>query len=234
MKVSNKTSRARYLVDRRRSYGDGCAAAHALELVGDRWALLVVRELLLGPKRFTDLRTSLHGISANVLTQRLEELVHAGIARSRRLPAPAFVAVYELTEWGLELEPVIIGIGRWAARSPGLKKGLPFSVNSSVLSLRAMFSPERARDFEARIELRLSGLEFRAVIAGGKLDLVPGRLEAPDATLETHPDTLVAVIYGGRSIAEAKRSGELAVRGRLEVVRRFVTLFPLPEPAPVA
>jgi DNA-binding HxlR family transcriptional regulator len=234
MKVSNKTSRARYLVDRKRGYDDGCAAAHALELVGDRWALLVVRELLLGPKRFTDLRASLPKISANVLTQRLEELVHAGIARSRKLPAPAFVAVYELTDWGLELEPVIVAVGRWAARSPYLRKGRPFSVNSSVLSLRAMFSPERARDFEARIGLRLSGLDFGAVIADGTLELLPGTLEEPDAELETDPDTLVALIYGGRSITEAKRSGELVVTGRLEVVRRFVTLFPLPEPAPVA
>jgi DNA-binding HxlR family transcriptional regulator len=232
MKASNKTSRPRYLVGKKRSYEDGCAVAHALELVGDRWALLVVRELLLGPKRFTDLRAGLPGISANVLTQRLDELVRAGVARSRKLPAPAFVAVYELTEWGHGLEPVLMAVGRWAARSPHLPIGRPFSVSSSVLSLRAMFSPALARGFDARVALRISGLPFRAVVASGKLELEPGDLDAPEATLETDPDTLVAVIYGGRSLSEAKRSGSLQLAGKPEVLKRFVTLFPLPNPAP--
>ena len=234
MKASNKTSRPRYLAAKKRSYDDGCAVAHALELVGDRWALLVVRELLLGPKRFTDLRAGLPGISANVLTQRLDELVRAGVARSRKLPAPAFVAVYELTEWGYALEPVLIAVGRWAARSPHLPSGRPFSVSSSVLSLRAMFSSALSRDFEARIALLVSGLPFRAVVAAGKLELEPGELERRDAILETDPDTLVAVIYGGVRLTDAKRRGGLRITGKADVVQRFVKLFPLPDPAPAA
>src|SRR5690349_23072333 len=101
----------------KRSYEDGCAAAHALDLIGERWALLVVRELVLGPKRFTDLRAGLPGISPNVLTQRLEELEAAAIVQRRKLPPPASAWVYELTDWGLELESVIMALGRWGARS---------------------------------------------------------------------------------------------------------------------
>ena len=95
-----------------RSYEDGCAAAHALDLIGERWALLVVRELLLGPKRFTDLRAGLPNVSPNVLAQRLRELEQAGVVRRRKLPPPAASKVYELTEWGMELEPVIVVIPR--------------------------------------------------------------------------------------------------------------------------
>src|SRR5436189_5833106 len=102
----------------KRTYGESCAASHALDLVGERWALLIVRELLLGPKRFTDLRAGLPAISPNVLTQRLEELERAGVLRRRKLLPPAGAWVYELTEWGLDLEPVIIALGRWGARSP--------------------------------------------------------------------------------------------------------------------
>src|SRR3990170_3687429 len=102
----------------KRTYDDACAAAHALDLIGERWALLVVRELLLGPKRFTDLKAGLPGASPNVLAQRLRDLEGVGIVRRRKLPPPAASRVYELTEWGLELEPAIISLGRWGARSP--------------------------------------------------------------------------------------------------------------------
>src|SRR3954462_9145850 len=101
-----------------RTYGEACAAAHALDLVGERWALLVVRELLLGPKRFTDLRAGICHAGPNVLAQRLRELEAAGIVRRRQLPPPAASRVYELTEWGSELEPVVTALGRWGARSP--------------------------------------------------------------------------------------------------------------------
>src|SRR3954451_22505989 len=120
----------------RRSYEDACGAAHALDLVGERWALLVMRELMLGPKRFSDLRESLPGISANVLTQRLEGLEAAGILMRRKLPPPAATQVYELTEWGYESEPIFQAMGRWAARSPSHDPTLPFSTASLVLSMR--------------------------------------------------------------------------------------------------
>src|SRR6202011_1536602 len=117
----------------KRSYDDGCAGAHALDLVGERWALLIVRELLLGPKRFTDLRAGLPGISPNVLTQRLDELERTAIVQRRKLPTPAAAWVYELTDWGLQLESVVMALGRWAARSPFLPQA-GLNTDSLILS----------------------------------------------------------------------------------------------------
>src|SRR5918998_1860577 len=120
---------------KRRTYDDGCAAAHALDLVGERWALLVVRELLLGPKRFTDLRAGLPHASPNVLTERLRELEAVGVVVRRKLPPPAASRVYELTDWGRELEGVIISLGRWGARSPSKPREAQLSIDSLILSL---------------------------------------------------------------------------------------------------
>src|SRR5918998_3521966 len=143
---SEKITDASATVSRRR-YEDACGAAHALDLVGERWALLVMRELMLGPKRFSDLRADLPGISANVLTQRLEGLEAAGLLTRRRLPPPASAQVYELTPWGYEVEPIIQSLGRWAARSPAHDPTLPISAVSLMLSFRTMFDAERAQGF---------------------------------------------------------------------------------------
>jgi DNA-binding HxlR family transcriptional regulator len=216
----------------KRSYDDGCATAHALELIGERWALLVVRELMLGPKRFGDLRRGLPGISPNVLTQRLQELEAVSIVVRRRLPPPASVWVYDLTDWGRELEPLIREIGRWAARSPTLPMGRPMSVNSLVLSFRTMFDPARARGLIATLALRLDGQPLRVRIAKGKLDIEPGEAEAPDATIEADPNALAQAIYAGMSLDEAVKAGAVRLAGDRKAVDRFVTLFPLPERAP--
>ena len=218
---------------RTRSYSDGCAASHALELMGERWALLVVRELVLGPKRFTDLRSGLPTISPNVLAQRLEELERTAIVNRRRLPGPASTWVYELTEWGAELEPVIMSLGRWAARSPNKPDG-PMSITSLILSFRTMFDPSAAADFEANIELALRAETFHAEIKKGRLSIERGAPRAPDAKIDTDPDTLASVVYGARSLTEATRAGDLQVDGDKATVKRFLTLFPLPEPAPAA
>ena len=119
-----------------RSYGDACGMAHAAELVGERWALLVIRELLLGPKRFTDLRAGIPRVSPNVLGQRLRELEAAGIVRRRTLPPPAASRVYELTEWGQDLEPVALRLGAWAARSPSFPHEAGIGPDSVVLALQ--------------------------------------------------------------------------------------------------
>jgi DNA-binding HxlR family transcriptional regulator len=215
----------------KRSYDDGCASAHALDLIGERWGLLVARELMLGPKRFTDLRAGLPGISPNVLTQRLDELERASVIRRRQLPPPAAAWVYELTEWGLELEPVIQAIGRWGARSPSLPLGHPMSVNSIVLSLRTMFDTVSAAGFAATIELRFGAQHFRATIRDGRLDLASGNAVRPDVIVETDPDTLASVVYGGRRLTDAVRDGELRIDGDKSAFKRFLTLFPLPERA---
>ena len=129
-----------------RSYHDACPIARSLDVVGERWALLVVRELLLGPQRFSDLRQALPAVSSNLLTDRLRELEGHGVLARRKLPPPASVHVYELTPWGYELEPVIIGLGRWAARSPGHDPTLPLSAASLMFSFKAMVDPAAAAD----------------------------------------------------------------------------------------
>jgi DNA-binding HxlR family transcriptional regulator/putative sterol carrier protein len=217
-----------------RTYDDGCAAAHALDLIGERWALLVVRELLLGPKRFTDLRAGLPGASPNVLAQRLRELERAGVVRRRRLPPPAASRVYELTDWGMELEPVIISLGCWGARSPLRPRDAALSVDSLILSFRTMFDERAADGLNASYELRLGEDRFYAVVADGQFEVERGSAEEPDATIEADPATLAALVYEGRQLDEALRSGDIEIEGDESAVERFLTLFPLPEPAPSA
>ncbi len=217
-----------------RTYEDGCAAAHALDLIGERWALLVVRELVLGPKRFTDLRAGLPGASPNVLSQRLRELEGAGVVRRRKLPPPAASRVYELTEWGEELEPVIIQLGSWGARSPSKPQDAPLGVDSLILSFRTMFDPDAADGFDASYELRLGEVHFRAVVEEGRFEIVRGNVDRPEAVIKTDPSTLAALVYEGRSLDEALRSGDAEFSGGRQAVERFLGLFSLPEPAPSA
>ncbi len=218
-----------------RTYGEACAAAHALDLIGERWALLVVRELLLGPKRFTDLRAGLPGVSPNVLAERLGGLERAGIVQRRKLPPPAASRVYELTDWGEELEPVIISLGRWGARSPLRPCDAALGVDSLVLSFRTMFDPRAAEGLTASYELSLGEDRFRAEVADGHFEIARGVADRADATIETDPATLAALAYEGRDLAEALRSGDVRIEGDESAVARFLTLFPLPEPiAPVA
>jgi DNA-binding HxlR family transcriptional regulator/putative sterol carrier protein len=212
----------------KRTYEDGCATAHALDLVGERWALLVVRELILGPKRFTDLRSGLPGISPNVLTQRLAELEESGVVRRRKLPPPAAAWVYELSEWGLELERVIMALGRWAVHSPALMQGHPLSVDALILSFRTMFNSDVAGDFNATLEIRIGEERFRAAIADGEMELTRNTANNPDAIIEGDVSTLGAVAYGGVKFAEAVKSGDLKVTGDKAIAKRFLTLFPLP------
>jgi DNA-binding HxlR family transcriptional regulator len=215
-----------------RTYGDGCAIARALDLVGERWALLAVRELLLGPKRYTDLLRGLPNASPNVLSQRLRELEGAGIVQRRKLPPPAGSRVYELTEWGRELEDVVLSLGRWATRSPAPPSDAPIaSADSVVLALRALFDPGAAQGLRAAYELRLGEDRFRIGVADGRIDVARGDLHEADATIETDNDTLNAVLWEGRSLAGARRSGRMRIEGDKAAVERFVRLFPMPEPA---
>src|ERR1700716_444202 len=131
----------------RRKYEEGCAVPHALDVIGERWALVVVRELLLGPRRFTDLRAGMPGASADILAQRLRELTESGVGRRTGLPPPAGSDVSELTEWGADLEPVVTLLGQWGSRSASLNPAADSSVDSLVLSLRTLFNPQAAQGF---------------------------------------------------------------------------------------
>src|ERR687885_1592472 len=140
--------------EEKRRYDDACGLAHALELLGERWAMLVLRELAYGPRRFSELKADLQGISANVLTQRLTELEARGLVRRIKLPPPASVQVYEATEWGLEAVPLIASLGKWAARSPGHDPHQPMSHVSLIMSLQTLLSPSLAEGLDARIGFR--------------------------------------------------------------------------------
>jgi len=215
----------------KRHYEDACATAHALDLVGERWALLVMRELMLGPKRFSDLRESLPGISANVLTQRLDGLEGAGIVVRRKLPPPAAAQVYELTEWGYESEPIFQALGRWAARSPAHDPSLPFSKASLVLSMRTMFNAERARGLEARIGFRIGEETFMACLAGGQFTIDRSPLDKADLILTGSPPVLAGMIYGGQKPEMLEQAGVLRIEGDRALIPRFASLFPLPPKA---
>ncbi len=215
----------------KRHYEDACAAAHALDLVGERWALLVMRELMIGPKRFSDLRGSLPGISANVLTQRLESLEAAGVLVRRKLPPPAAAQVYELTEWGYESEPIFQALGRWAARSPLHDPTLPFSTASFLLSLRTMLDSERAKGLEARVGFRLGEETFLAHLAEGRIEITRGALDGADLIFTGAPPVLACAIYGGQPLEVLEEAGALQVEGNRALARHFTGLFPLPPKA---
>lgn len=216
--------------ERKRRYDDGCAVAQVMDIIGERWALMIVRELIFGPKRFGDIRANLPGLSANVLTQRLEGLEAAGIVQRRKLPPPASVQVYELTEWGAESEILFRVIGRWAARSPFLTPAF-MSVASVVLSMRTMFSAERAGDFAAIIGFRFDREHFRATVAEGIFAIEPGEPDGADALFSGDQNALVGMLYGGEPLAAMEASGTVSIDGDRHVFARFLTLFPLPEPA---
>jgi DNA-binding HxlR family transcriptional regulator len=212
----------------RRRYEDACGAAHALDLVGERWALLVMRELMLGPKRFSDLRADLPGISANVLTQRLEGLEAAGVLIRRKLPPPASVQVYELTPWGYESEPIFQALGRWAARSPGHDPNLPLSATSLFLSFRTMLDPVRVRGIDARIGFRIGAETFLARLADGRIVVARDGLDQADLVFAGTAPAIAAAVYGGQPLGALMAGGALSVEGDRALAERFVTLFPLP------
>lgn len=215
---------------KKRAYQDGCAVAHALDLIGDRWAMPIMRELMLGPKRFTDLRASLPGISANVLTQRLEELEAASVLIRRRLPPPAASQIYELTDWGRESEILFQVLGRWACRSPTMEPGMPMSNVSVILSMRTMIDRSRIGDLDATLGLRFGEEEFRAVLKHGDFTIDRGHAEGADVRISGDQNALVAVIYGGQRFEDV--AGALQLEGDRAVAERFVGLFPLPPKAP--
>ncbi|MES2097326.1 MAG: winged helix-turn-helix transcriptional regulator [Pseudomonadota bacterium] len=215
----------------KRWYDDACGTALGMELVGERWSLLIVRELLLGPRRFGDLRGGLPGLSANVLTQRLEGLEQAGIVERRRLPAPANVQVYALTPWGEECEPVVLGLGRWALRSPSHDPSLFFSPVALMLSLKMLLVAERATGFTATIGMVLDGAPFVARFIDGAISVERGEAQAADAVLEGSPGAFKPAFFGGMTLDQAEATDRLRVSGDRTVAERFVTLFALPDVA---
>jgi DNA-binding HxlR family transcriptional regulator len=212
----------------KRTYGDRCGVARALDIVGERWALLVVRELLLGPKRFTDLRGGLPHVGPDILAQRLRELEASGIVRRGTLPPPAGSRIYELTERGRQLEPVVLALGRFGSVAPFPPGEAQIGVDALVIALKTLFAPDAADDLSASFELRFGEQHFAVQVADGGIEIARGSAQAPDATIETDPGTLATVLWHGRELDEARRSGDLALAGDQQAVTRLLGLFPLP------
>ncbi|CCH30580.1 winged helix-turn-helix transcriptional regulator [Actinosynnema sp. NPDC047251] len=213
----------------KRKYHDRCAMAHALDVVGERWALLVVRELLFGPKRFTDLRAGLPGASPNVLSLRLRELEESGVLCRRKLAPPSSARVYELTPWGYGLEPMVIALGRWGARSPGLPRDGDLGPDSVMLAVKTLYRPDIAAGFTADLAVRLGDDRFHVRFADG-LHVRRAEPEAPDAVLATTPRTLAELLWNDGVLTDAEAAAEVSVTGDRTRVERFLRLFPLPEP----
>ncbi|WFL77612.1 winged helix-turn-helix transcriptional regulator [Altererythrobacter arenosus] len=213
-----------------RWYNDACGTAFGLELLGERWSMLVVRELMLGPRRFSDLRASLPGISAKTLTERLTMFEEAGMLVRRRFVSPVPVQAYELTEWGYRAEPVLQELGRWAAMSPGHDPLLPLSPVSFMLSLRTMFDPEKAKGIEARIGFDIGGETFLARMKDGALPIRRDDLDEAQAVFEvpTAP-VLAGLFYANVPVEELEREARLTIRGDRKLALRFADIFELPE-----
>jgi len=203
-----------------RSYNQFCGVARALDLIGERWALLVVRELALGPKRFTDLRQGLPGIATNVLSVRLRQLERDGVVTRRLLPPPAPAQIYQLTELGRELVPIMLALGRWGAGTMGAR-----SPDQSIrgewlaLALKAFFDPGAAGDLRATIALELDGAPFTLRVEQGLLDVVPGKDEASDLVISSDTELLLQFLAGVPVSVPAE--------GDRELLERLPELFPL-------
>lgn len=193
--------------------------------------MLVVRDLLVGAKRFSDLLRGLPGIPSNVLTTRLKELEHAGVARRRLLPPPARAVVYELTEYGLELEAVVVELGRWGAKNLGdPRPGETITADSLITALRTTFRPEAARGVRAGYVLRVGEIVLHARVDDGKVEVGPGALPKADLTIDAGPG-IRALMAGELSPAAAVKTGTVRLRGNGKLLEPFARIFRI-EPMP--
>jgi DNA-binding HxlR family transcriptional regulator len=214
-----------------RAYGQYCGFARALEIVGERWALLIVRDLLVGPKRFTDLHQGLPGIPTNVLTARLKELERADVVRRRVLPRPVGSVVYELTEYGAELEAAIVHLGIWGAKSLGEPRSDEIvTADSLVMALRTIFQPEAARGVKASYELRVGEIVIHASVRNKKVEVSKGPLPGADLIIEAGP-AIKALLAREISPADAIKNGSVRITGEPDLLVRFAEMFQI-EPKP--
>jgi DNA-binding HxlR family transcriptional regulator len=213
-----------------RRYDDPCGIARALDRVGERWALLVVRELMLGPKRFTDLREGLPTASPNVLSQRLDELLETGVIERRQLEPPSRAWVYELTPWGRELEEVLLSLARWGSRATPVPRG-DLSTDALLLALRTTLDPEEAQGAPLDVELRLAPDRYRIRLGDGRLSITRGPAESPDAVIDTDAGTLRRLVFGDLALADARQKGAIRIEGSQRGAARFLRSFRRPSPA---
>ena len=217
----------------RRDYNQHCAAARALDVVGDRWTLLLVRELLVGPRRYTDLLQALPGIGTNLLAARLKELGAHGVLRRERMPPPAASSVYELTERGRALEPIVVELARWGLPLLGSRRrGSSWRAEWSILALRATFRSEAAAGLDETYQFDVDGQRFYALVRDGAVET--GLREAPKrpaVTITADADRFLAVAAGELGVDEAIASGAYRVDGDRAAFERCATIFGLPPAA---
>lgn len=208
-----------------RAYGQYCGFARSLELIGERWALLVIRDLLVGPKRFSDLQRGLPKIPSNILTVRLKELEESGIVRRRAQPRPSGGVVYELTENGLELEEAVIALGRWGAKHLGDPRPEEIVTDDSMaMALRTIFRPECVANDDVAFELHVGEIVVNAHVRNGTVVVGRGTLPAPDLVIESGPE-IRALMSREITAKEALKNGTVRVRGKRALLERFVQLF---------
>jgi DNA-binding HxlR family transcriptional regulator len=226
---SNPCRWGELVVPTSRSYGDACGIARALDVVGERWALLVVRELLLGPLRFSDLRRALPRASSNLVADRLRELDGHGVVRRRKLAAPAGSWVYELTEWGHELEPIVLALGGWGLRVP-LPPEPMLSATSVLLFLRGSARPDPAAP-TAVFRLELDDRVWSVRSSSGRVDIRPGEPPAADVRLRTDARTLNALLDEPAMLDACLSDGTVVAAGDLTALRTLLQAVIHPRPA---
>ncbi len=228
MKLQKETK-----VDKRghgRWYADACGTAFAMEMIGERWTLLIVRELMLGARRFSDLRASMPGISAKTLTDRLQALEENRVIVRRELPPPGKAQVYELTDWGYAAEPIIQVAGRWAAQSSAHDPTLPLSPVSLMMSLRTMVAHARLPQFARRtIGFAIGSDTFLVEPTARDLPIRRADVKHADAVFRAPDASIIAGgIYAGVPWSDLERDAGLAIEGNRDLAMRFVSLFKLP------
>lgn len=213
-----------------RWYDDACGTAFAMELIGERWSLMIVRELMFGPRRFSELRASLPGISAKVLTERLAGLEQAGVVIREKLPPPAAVQVYGLSAWGQAAEPSIQELGRWAAKHSGHDPTLPLSPVSLMLSMRTMFDPAKAGGMAATLGFGIGEEEFLATLAEGRVTIRRGHAAEGEAVFRAPAASVVAgLLYAKVPVDQLERGAGLVMEGDRALALRYAALFALPD-----
>jgi DNA-binding HxlR family transcriptional regulator len=215
-----------------RTYNQYCATARTLDLVGERWTLLLVRDLLTGPKRFGDLQKSLRGIGTGLLAARMKHLEREGLVEKITLPPPARTPAYALSEAGRELGPAVLALARWGARwaMGERREGEAFHAGWAVLAMEAFFDAGAADGVRAVYEVRVDDEVFHVRVADGTVEATHGPAQLPDAVLETTEQVLVELTEGRTTFADAVRNKRLRTAGDKEAVRRFRTLFRWPSP----
>lgn len=203
-----------------RSYGDACGVARALDVVGERWALLVVRELLLGPLRFSDLRRALPNASSNLVADRLRELEGHGVIRRRTLAPPASSRVYELTEWGRELEPIVLALGAWGVRVP-LPTPATLSATSVLLYLRSCGRPD-PEESPTTYRLELDNRIWTVHTAKGDVLVQPGEPTEADVALQATPTMFNALLDDPAGLEAAMVDGTVVATGDVAALRRLL------------